>query len=404
MMLVLVGCGEPIVGEVPGGDVPAGSPRVVTERTPELDAVLTGADAFSLDVYSELLATEDGNLFISPYSMVAALGMATAGAGGETRDEMAAMLGIQEEAAYHEALGALTQDLNGELGRPYTLQIANKVFLSDELPVEQAFLDVTGEHYGAPAESLSFGDPEPARQTINQWVSDHTAQKIPNLLPSGSITPTTQFVLTNAIYFLGDWAHAFDPADTESGLFQTDGGSVTADLMHQNGEFKLYEDADLQVLRLPYLGEEVSMWVILPAEGVALSDVEATLSPDLLVAWEQGMSATTLDVTLPKWEVRSELLLNSALQNLGMQQAFTEDADLTRISPDVDMYISGVYHQAFVKVDEKGTEAAAATAVVGEADSVPPEFTADRPFTYLIRDELTGAILFMGRLVDPTAG
>ncbi len=403
LALFLVGCVE-VPGVEPG--VEEATPREVTERGAELDAVLDGADAFSVDLYAELSSEEEGNLFFSPYSVVSALGMTLAGANGETQDELAAVLGVSgDEGSYHHALGALTQDLNGDLGRPYTLAIANRVYLSDGLAVENDYLAVTGEDYGAEAQLMGFSeDPEGSRQTINAWVSDNTAGMVPELLPNGSIHSLTQFVLTNAIYFLGDWESAFDPADTAVGPFVTATGPVNAELMSQTAQFGMYQDSEVQVLRLPYKGKEVSMWVVLPVDGDGLAAVETSLEPTLLEVWANGMSTGEVEVTLPKFDIATERSLVPSLRNLGVNAAF-DNADFTGITPSGhQIWISDVLHSAVVSVDEVGTEAAAATAVVGETDSLPPEFRADHPFVFLIRDDLTGAILFMGRVADPTAG
>jgi len=380
-------------------------PRVITERTAEIGAVVDGNNAFALDVYDQV-RVEGENLFLSPFSISAALGMTYAGAGGETATEMHDVLhvGLADDA-FHGNFGALIQDLGGEHeGRGYELSVANKLFGQEGTPWVADFLAVTSDDYAAPLEDMDFiGDPEGSRMAINAWVAEMTRDKIEELLKEGLITSDTRLVLTNAIYFEADWATQFDPDDTVDGTFTTEGGAeVTVPLMSLSGEFELGGDDEVSVIRLPYQDDEVSMIGILPHDLDGLADVEASLTPEVLDGWLAEMWEVETEVVLPSFEMRSEIDLGETLIDLGMPSAFDcSVADLSGIS-EQPLCLAAVVHEAYVKVDEEGTEAAAATAVVAVPTSMPPSFVADHPFLFLIRDDLTGSILFMGRVADPS--
>jgi serpin B len=398
-LLGLAGCFEAELG------------RVITDANGEMGEVVDANTAFALDAY-QVIAREEGNVFFSPFSVSAAFGMTLAGTNGDTEAEMMEVLRIDmAEADFHEHFGALIQDLNGDFNRPYTLEIANQLWGQEGWPVQDEFLSVTSDHYGAAMELCDFSaDPDGCRNDINSWVEDQTRGRIEDLLPPGSIDGLTRMVLVNAIYFLGDWANAFDPNDTTDGAFTlADGSSVTAPLMTAGFETAEVGWTDgVGVLRLPYDSDEVSMVVLLPESHDGLPDLEAELTPEgldeLLASTEQ---AVDLQVTLPKFEFTKRVDLVPVLQELGMELAFDcTRADFTGLTDEAHaegLCITGAFHKAFVSVDEEGTEAAAATAVVVGYESVvePLAFTADHPFLFLIRDDLTGSILFMGRVADP---
>ncbi|MBN2798061.1 MAG: serpin family protein, partial [Deltaproteobacteria bacterium] len=305
---------------------------------------------------------------------------------------------------YHAQFGALTRDLDGDLGRPYTLNIANRLFAQDGYPLEADFLAVNEADYGAPLESLDFaGDPEGARGYINGWVADQTADMIDELLKPGVISSSTCLVLTNAIYFKASWANQFDPADTTAGTFHAPAGDVSAQMMSASVEADYAELDDLTVLSLPYEGEDLSFIALLPHDEQGLAALQASLSPETLSAWTDSAWRTEVMVQLPTFELRSSVALKDTLQGLGMIDAFDGlIADFSGIA-DTGLFISDVAHEAVVIVDEEGTEAAAATAVVDVGTAMPAVFTGDHPFLFIIQDNLTGSILFMGQLNDPTA-
>jgi len=392
--------------------------RKVTSPQGDTGVVVAGSNGFTWDMYGALVADAgDDNVFFSPFSMTSALGMTLAGAEGQTQTEMSDVLGVSgDEAAWHTALGALTRDLSGDLDRGYTLHIANKLFGQQEYPWNEDFLAVCSDDYGAPFEPVDFvSDPEAERVAVNEWVADQTEDRIEDLLPIGSVTVDTRLVLANAIYFLADWETQFDPEDTRDGAFhKLDGSTVTAPLMSLDTEgveehhIETAWTDDAAIVRLPYKDDEVSMILVVPHALDGLPDLEAGLDAARFDQWVADLEpAGDVLVTMPKFEFEWEADLVPVLEDLGMPSAFDrETADFTGMADtppeEGRLRITGVFHKAFVKVDEVGTEAAAATGVVVGTDSAPEPIYADHPFLFAIRDDLTGAILFVGRVTDPS--
>jgi serpin B len=410
--ITLLGC----PGPDPDQDDPNRVARVVTNADGDIGVMVSGHNDFSWELYAQLREEADeGNVFFSPFSVTSALGMTLAGAQGATETEMAAALHVTgEEAAWHSALGALTRDLNGDLHRGYTLHIANRLFGQEGYPFEADFLAICADDYGAPLEEWDFiSDPEGGRQRVNAWVEEQTQDRIVDLLPEGSVNDGTRLVLANAIYFLADWATAFDPDDTGDTTFtRLDGSTVTVPMMNMNLE-DLEEHgvetgwtAEAGVLRMPYKDDEVSMVVLVPHEVDGLPDLEASLDASLWAEALGSLGVGDAPIGLPRLEIDYKTNLIPHLQALGVEAAFDSGAaDFTGIATppeDGNLYITGAFHQAFVKVDEAGTEAAAATGVVVGNDSAPMPIIADRPFLFVIQDDLTGAVLFIGRVTDPS--
>jgi serpin B len=389
--------------------------RAITSPDGDIGVMVEGHNAFTFDLHAELIAlAPTDNLFFSPFSITSALGMTRAGARGTTADELReALHAAGDDADWHAALGALTRDLNGDLGRGYTLQLANRLFGQQGFPFEADFLATCADDYGAPFETWDFrADPDGGRQHVNEWVADQTNDRIEDLLPEGSVDDGTRLILANAIYFLADWAVAFDPADTADGAFTTlDGGSATVPFMNrdfgdmeEHGVTSAYHDG-VWTLSMPYQDDEVSMILLVPDAADGLPALEASLDAARWAELTSGLSRHDGPVRMPRLELRSEVDLVPVLQSLGVEDAFdSEVADFTGIAPPVDgnLFITGVFHQAFVRVDEAGTEAAAATGVVVGTESAPAAVIADRPFLFAIRDDLTGALLFLGRVTDPS--
>jgi len=385
-------------------------------EAPAADMQQLAADnnAFAFDLYGTLRASE-GNLFLSPASTSTALAMTYAGAAGETEKQMAkAMHFTLPEGKLHSAFATLVRKLNGSGAdanqRGYQLSMANALWGQQGYTWKDEFLNVTRENYGAGLREVDFAKAtEQARQTINSWVEKQTNDKIKELLKPGVLNSLTRLVLTNAIYFKGDWATQFDKKTTfDQDWHLAVDKKMKAPMMHRTGEFRLYDDRELQVLDLPYKGEELSMFVVLPRKVDGLAEVEKTVTAEKLTDWAKAMhSHDRVEVTLPKFKTTAEFVLNDELKKLGMTDAFGPEANFARMNGnDRDLYIAAVVHKAFVDVNEEGTEAAAATGVVVATRAAPaqqhPVFRADHPFLFLIRDNRSGGVLFLGRLADPT--
>jgi len=400
-------------------DFPTGTADAPTERLSEL---VTGNAAFALDLHDRLVDADGGNLIVSPYSVSTALAMTYAGARGETRDEMARTLAFPEEADVHGAFATLREalDSRAELderddgGDPFRLETANSLWGQAGYPFSESFLSTLETHYGAGLREADFvSQHETERQRINEWVADRTEDRIDELLPRGTIRPTTRLVLTNAIYFLAGWDAVFDAENTEDGTFtRLDGSEASVPLMQDHFETQYADVNGLEAVELPYVGEDVSMVCLLPPEG-EFETVERSLDGESLLGVFEELSSGRGDVVLPRFEFESAFRLSDHLGALGMPSAFTDQANFAGMNEDGDrdLFVDAVIHDTFVAVDEEGTEAAGATAVVmagtdGHADARPPdwgEIRFDRPFLFCIRDRPTDSVLFFGRVVDAGA-
>ena len=387
----------------------AAAPAVPTGDLAELTA---GNNAFAFALYQSIREA-DGNLFYSPYSISLALAMTYAGARTDTERQMAETLRYAlSQSALHPAFNALDQMLasrgqgaQGKNGQPFRLSIANSIWGQKDYKFLAEFLDTLAVNYGAGLRLLDFATaPEPARQTINKWVSDETAGKIPDLLPDGSIDSDTRMVLANAIYFNAAWLNPFEKDQTHDGAFHLlGGGDVTVPMMNATEFFNHAQGAGYQAVELPYSGGELSMVILLPDEG-KFKDFEASLDAARVDDILKGLEGAQVNLTMPKFKYDARLELADILSAMGMPIAFSEAADFSGMDGDRKLFISDVYHKAFVAVDEAGTEAAAATAVVMKLTAMPAqpvEVKVDRPFLFLIRDIQTGAILFVGRVMNP---
>ena len=378
----------------------------------DLDELAKGNQEFAFDLY-QILSKQEGNIFFSPYSISLALAMTYAGAMGETEREMAETLHFTlSQERLHEALNALDILLESrsegvtEEEEGFRLNIANAIWGQEGYEFLSEFLDVLAQNYGAGLRLLDYvGDPEGSRQTINDWVSDQTEDKIKDLIPPGVIDAMTRLVLANAIYFKANWAHQFEENDTMDGDFTLlDGSTVRVPMMSQDETFRYLQGNGFQAIELPYTGFEMSMVIILPEEG-EFETTEDGLDASFLDQIESGFSHTSLSLTMPKFEYESEFGLSKALKEMGMPTAFGAEADFSGMDGTRNLYISDVIHKAFVAIDEEGTEAAAATAVVIAEMSIQVpevEMKIDSPFIYAIRDVETGSILFLGRVMDPS--
>jgi serine protease inhibitor len=370
-------------------------------------AVLEGGNTFALDLYAHL-RQQEGNLFFSPYSISTALAMTYAGAKGDTAAEMAKTLHFPADSdKLHASYAALLGQLNGDgKDRGYQLDVANALWGQKGYPFLQPFLTLVRDRYRAGLSELDFRNSEEARKIINTWVEKKTRDKIKDLLPEGSINGLTRLVLTNAIYFKGDWATPFQKKATREDKFSTSASdSVKAPMMHQTNRFGYLDGGSFQALEMPYAGKELSMVVLLPNQVDGLADFEKTLTPDNLKSWVGKLRPERVEVALPKFKMTNRFEMNKTLSEMGMPLAFSDKADFSGMNGSKNLYITGVFHKAFVDVNEEGTEAAAATGVVVGERSAPAQkarrFHADHPFVFLIRDVSSGSVLFMGRVSNP---
>jgi serpin B len=326
--------------------------------------------------------------------------MTYAGARGETADQMKKVLHFPlPQETLHPAFSALASKTKP---KECELTIANRLWGQTGYHFLDTFLTLTESAYRARLYQLDFAkQTEAARRTINDWVEDKTKQKIKELLKPGVLDRLTTLVLTNAIYFKGQWESRFKKEHTRDAPFTLlDGTKVNVPLMGQSAEFPHGRLQDLQVLELPYAGKELSMVIVLPDKADGLPAIEQSLTPSRLAAWLACCEPSTLHVTLPRFTITTPLSLADTLAKMGMPAAFSGKADFSGMTGKRDLFISDVIHKAFVEVNEEGTEAAAATAVVMKR-AAPPNFTADHPFLFLIRDRRSGSILFMGRVLNP---
>jgi serpin B len=371
--------------------------------TPAADA----NNAFAVDLFRQLTPDETSNLVYSPASVDFALAMTYGGARGETATEMANALHYQGDPS--AGLGALMAQLNGEGRKPgLELRVVNRIWAQKGFPWSKPFLATAEKAWAAGIEQADFVNAAAqAQKTINDWVEKQTHSRIKNLIPDGILDSSTVMVLVNAIYFKGSWLHKFDKRATRDESFTTAAGKkVETPLMHQTATLRYAAAPGLQVVELPYRGSTLAMDVVVPNGAGGLPSVEKQLAN--LPSWlERLQPVDDLELTLPRFEVTVTLALAPALKALGMKQAFIPGtADFTgMVDAKKPLSISAVLHKAFVRVDEEGAEAAAATAVLISATDahIQPKVRADHPFLWLIRDTKSGAILFVGRVTDPTA-
>lgn len=373
------------------------------------EAVVRDNTNFALSLYHELKG-EDGNLFFSPHSISTALAMTYAGARGNTEKEMAQTLHFTlAQEVLHPAFASIETTLN-EIQKKGDIQlaVANALWPQKDFLLRKEYLNLIKKHYGASITPLDFKNAtEKARQIINNWVEDKTKEKIKDLIPKGLLDQLVRLVLTNAIYFKGNWESQFDKDLTkEAPFYLLSGETVKTPMMHQKHEFGYAEHKDLQVLKMPYIGDDLSMLVLLPKKPDGLKDLEEKVTKDNLKKWREKMFEREIIVFFPKFKMTSRFSLANTLSSMGMPEAFSGKADFSGMTGTRELFISDVIHKAFIAVDEQGTEAAAATAAVMKLAGVPPPppvFKADHPFLFLICDNITGSILFMGRVLNPSA-
>lgn len=385
------------------------NPRMADSAT----EVVRGNNEFALDLYSHLARSGASNVSFSPLSISSGLAMTFAGARGQTEQEMANVLRFAGgQDALHVAFSKLNEQIFAGENSGYKIRASNRLWGQQGYQVGPEFLELLRTRYGANLEQLDFGgQPELACQKINQWVRDQTAGKITNLISPDALNEVIRLLLTNAIYFKGDWTRKFDKAATKGDSFHL--GSlkkVEVQMMRQQADLAYGRVGGVQVLELPYGNRDLSMVVLLPNDIGGLSKLEAALSVSNVDKWVAALLPHAVNVFLPKFRLTKQFALAGVLKSMGMATAFdTTTADFSGIK-DMGacilptLCISEVIHKSFVEVNEKGTEAAAATAVMTGYVSAPPPvpvFRADHPFVFMIRHNESGSILFMGRVVNP---
>lgn len=386
-----------------GEEPPVGAVEV---SEADIEALVEANNAFAIDLYKQL-AQEEGNLFFSPYSIHSALTMTYAGARGETAAEMAEVLHFHRDGdAPHQAFAARTERRQADPNRDFfQLSVANALWGQERLGFSEPFLDLTSRYYGAGFGQVDFNQPELARQTINRWVTEQTQDKIPNLLKPGTLGPETQLVLTNAIYFRAGWKQPFPEAKTKEAEFEVEPGKhAKIPMMHlEDAQFRYVAGSEYHLLELPYRqGSRVVMVVLLPRERGQLSEVERGFTITSLQASLSKLSFHEGSVALPRFRVESNIPLAETLGNLGMPLAFSSEADFSGMVSGGGLRIGEVTHAGFISVDERGTEAAAATAVETLNTTFPQfTFSADHPFVFMILDRKWGDLLFLGRVSNP---
>ena len=361
------------------------------EETRETSAVGTAMNRFAF----ELLAELENEVVLSPASISLAWSLIDVAARGDTETTIATVFHLPdfEAGGVAGAFGDWQREINAAEG-PWTLRMANRVWAHEGVALKPEFTAVAAQHYGVDVGRVDFSG-DKAHETINAWVSEQTEERIPELLQPGSLGADTRVVLTNAIAFLGTWASPFEVEATTEETFHAPGGDLKVPMMHQTSRFPYYEAEGVQVVELPYEGERLSAFVVLsekPPDWSRFSE------------WTRSTRSSRVRLAMPRFELRWRSSLREPLSRMGLGLAFSPGADLGGLSEDPDLLVSDCVHEAWIKVDEEGTQAAAATGVVVQATSIPPppiDMTVDRPFYFLVVDEASGAILFLARVENP---
>ena len=411
LAFVLIGCGDEAATnndedqpEPPGEQQRSDLSRNLAPDVPDSDrrSLVQGNTAFAIDLYHQLAPAAD-NVFYSPHSISVALAMTYAGADGVTATQMAQALhfDLPEADLYPAfnwldlALSSRGQGAQGSDGKPFRLRVANALFTQADFPLLPQFLDTLAVQFGASVSIVDFAArAEEARTEINNWVDEATESRIPELVEEDMLDTATRVVLTNAVYFNAAWKVRFDEKETLTGTFRAPSGDQNVQMMHMIYDFAHYDGDTFDAIALPYDGEELEMLIILPDD---LAAFEAGLAPADLDRAIEGLEEKTVTLSMPRFEYRFKKSLVENMKALGMVDAFGP-ADFSRMSHR-GLHITEIVHEAFVKVNEGGTEAAAATAVIlGESAGSSATMTIDRPFVFFIRDRATGAIVFVGRV------
>ena len=374
--------------EVVEAPVPLEPP--LTEN-PAISSVGEAMNRFAFD----LLARLENEFVFSPASLSTAWSLLDVAARGDTETAIATVFHLPdfESGGVAGAFGGWQREINAAEG-PWTLRMANRIWAHEGLALKPEFTAVASEGYGADVGLVDFGESR-AHETINAWVSENTEERIPELLQPGSVSGDTRIVLTNAITFLGTWASPFELQATTEQTFHAPTGDVQVPMMNQTGRFPYYEAEGIQVVELPYQGERLSALVVLSEKPLDWSSFSE---------WSNSTQSARVRLAMPRFALRWRSSLREPLSGMGLGLAFSSDADLSGLSDDADLLVSDCVHEAWIQVDEEGTQAAAATGIVVQPTSIPPppvDMTVDRPFHFLVVDKPSGAILFLARVENP---
>ena len=364
------------------------------------------ANSFALKTYKQLANKDDKNVFFSPISINLAIGITYAGAKGETEQQMASVFNFPENTQkFHKSMGALQENILSKASDRVEISLTNQLWADQNYKFRCQYLQKAKKCYKAPVKRLNFySNLDESRISINNWVEEQTNDKIKDLLPEGSLSEQTKMVITNTIYFKGQWEKKFDERNTRNEEFTTiTGQKIETPTMNTSTKLNIYQEKNLKLIELPYDGKQFSMLVLLPNKRVTLASIEKELSTKSLNHYISSMTMSEVRLSLPKFKFDASYKLKTVLSDMGMPLAFSNAADFTGMSKIKDLRIDELFHKAFVEVSEEGTEAAAATAVVvvRKTSIISNEFKANRPFLFFIRENETGNILFFGRIANP---
>lgn len=367
--------------------------------------IVSNNNKFAFELFNKT-GVGERNCFISPFSISTAMAMTYAGAREQTEKQISTVFHFSSNSsAFHKEFYNSTELVRAAGSSDgLKLNFANAIWLDKSLKLEKKYKSVMKKSYKSGFTPVDFASaPEAARTEINQWVAGKTENKIEKLLIEGDVDNGTALVLTNAIYFKGNWTNRFNEEKSQQGKFKVrEGESVEVTYMNITEKFRFLEMKGMQVVELPYEGNRVSMYVILPDPNKNIDAFIGRLTPEAFEKGCDAMKETKISLQFPKFKYESRYELQSVLGEMGMPDAFGSGADFSGITGGRDLYISKVVHKAFIEVNEKGSEAAAATAVVMRKNAeIPKQVVVDRPFVFLIRDNMTGAVLFLGKVVNP---
>ncbi len=416
LLLSLSACSKPenLLSVVStGSEVKSEKARaVVVAPAGDVAQLVAGNNTFAFNLYRELTQAP-GNLFYSPHSISSALAMTYAGARGATAEQMAQALQFQlTPDRLHPAFNSLDAELakrgqgaQGKDGKGFRLRNVNALWGQNGYKFLPEYLDALAQNYGAGMRLVDYSRSEEARQTINGWVNEQTENRVKDLIPKRALDAATRLVLTNAIYFNAAWQYPFKAEQTRDGTFNLlDGGKATVPMMNETETLGYAKGDGYEAVQLPYDKRELSMVIVVPPAG-QFGAFEKSLDAKRVDSIVKSVSYKRVALSMPKYKFEASFMLADALTKLGMRDAFVfGPADFSGMDGTRNLYIGQVVHKAFVAVDEAGTEAAAATAVIMPAGAMaesPVVVTIDRPFVFLIRDDATGAILFVGRVLNP---